>query len=151
MKIFLLTHLKELSRKTGTGKIAKSILNNSCNIILWKRKEPPSEIIDLDPNNTVLVYPGDEDECENIENITNFILLDGTWQESNKIYNKSPYLKNFKSIKLDSSIISEYALRRNQKGFGLCTIESIIEIYKLKEDQKVVLELKEAFYTFNKN
>lgn len=150
MNIILLTHEKELLRKNGTGQLVKNKISDSTEIIRWKRKEPSSLIEnDLNSKNTLLVYPGGDDEnCTDFKHIENFILLDGTWQEANKIYNKSPYLKRFKKFSFSCSYKSTYNLRKNQKLSGLCTIESVIELYKLKENYGIVTLLQNAYDSF---
>lgn len=153
MKIILLTHEKELLKKTGTGKIVKKELGNSCNIIPWKRKEP-SILLEkqLSRKNTVLVYPGGESEDSiDLTNIENFIIIDGTWQESKKIFNKSPYLKKYRRFSFSENYQSNYQLRKNQKKSGLCTIESVIELYKLKDLRSEPENLLNAFLAFQKS
>lgn len=150
MNIILLTHEKELLKKTGTGKLVKEVMNSSTQIITWKRKEPDTLLEkDLIPENTLLVYPGGEDESNiDLTNIENFIIIDGTWQEANKIYNRSPYLKRFSKLTFSSNYKSTYNLRKNQKKSGLCTIESVIELYRLKGHGDVVTLLEKTYDSF---
>lgn len=151
MFIYLLTHEKELLKKTGTGKIVNEVMEN-CSVIKWKRKEP-HQILEkeLNPNNTILVYPSDTEPgySGDLSEIENFILLDGTWQEAKKMYNRSPYLKRFKHYSFPSDIKSNYILRRNQKDFGLCTVESVIELCRLKGDIYMEDKLSCLFDNFN--
>lgn len=150
MNTILLTHERELSKKTGTGQVVKSVLKDSCVKVIWKRKEP-SPLLEnqLTPENTLLVYPGGESEdCINFDQYENFIILDGTWQEANKIYNRSPYLKKFKKLSFSDHYTSKYRLRRNQKSSGLCTIESVIAIYQLKNDKHYEEQLNNAYNLF---
>lgn len=153
MFVYLLTHEKELLRKSGTGVLVKTVLTDLCQIIPWKRVEPSpvlKEILDID--NTVLVYPGEDSTLCNelvLESIENFILLDGTWQESQKMFNRSPYLKRFKKVMFSENLKSKYILRRNQKSFGLCTIESVIELSKIKCETELTEKLCNKFKTFN--
>lgn len=153
MRIILLTHEREILRKNGTGKIVQNVTGDNCSIIEWKRKEPSILIKkELSEKNTLLVYPGDEESTiSDISGIENFILLDGTWQEARKIYNKSPYLKRFRSYKFSAENKSSYTLRRNQKETGLCTVESVIELYKLKGDYCTAEKLNNAFNVFQKS
>lgn len=123
-RVILLTHSKELDRKTGTGPIVKRVLGDLCEIILWKRREPYETILkDLD--SSVLLYPGgDSVELIRDESVSTIVILDGTWQEARKIYNKSSYIKDLRKVSINSKTNSIYNLRRNQKESGLCTAEA---------------------------
>ncbi|MCJ8269954.1 MAG: DTW domain-containing protein, partial [Psychrosphaera sp.] len=72
------------------------------------------------------------EQLTDINNIDHLIILDGTWQEARKIYNKSDYLKQAKWFSFEQSAASRYNLRRNQVAGGLCTAECAIEVLKLK-------------------
>ncbi|QEN03473.1 DTW domain-containing protein [Thiospirochaeta perfilievii] len=149
--IYLLTHKRELNKKTGTGPIVKEVFKELCRVIPWSRVEPDIELEKgLDPSNTVLVFPGEESiTTTELKSIENFIILDGTWQEAKKIYNRTPYLKRYNSYSFPNSIKSNYILRRNQKSFGLCTVESVIELCEIKNENFYKEKLVLAFKTFN--
>lgn len=150
MSIYLLTHQKEFKRPTNTGNIVISALKDIAFQILWERKNPHKEILEaIDSDNTVLLFNSTEGEVlENLSMIENFIILDGTWQEAKKIYNKSPYLKNMKTFTLNTGTKSIYNLRRNQIVGGLCTAECVIEILKIKGDLKNAQKLNTSFLEF---
>ena len=85
----------------------------------------------------------------NIEAYENIIIIDGTWQEAKKIFNQSPYLKAAPHFTLKTATNSLYKLRANQLEGGLCTVECIIEVLKLKGENKKAAELIEKFAQFN--
>ena len=162
INIFLLTHSREIAKATNTGRLVTQALsagnseNVSAKILLWSRTQPdPLLLSSIETAPTLLLYPSEAAllepsastnikteqpllinqpvTAENpLEEATNFIVLDGTWQQARKIYNKSPYLKNLQRLHLTSITQSRYSLRRNQKSSGLCTAESVIELLKLK-------------------
>lgn len=145
MRIILLTHEREFDRKTGTGILVQQHLD-FCDIIRWYRKEPDPVFGTLDQNKTLLIYPGkDSDTDTNIDDYENFILLDGTWQEARKIYNRSPYLRNFREYELKDTPESIYTLRRNQ--VGLCTVETVVELLKRKGKVELAESLFKNFTT----
>ena len=150
LRFYLLTHEREVGRETSSSIPVKKILEESCETIIWKRKESNSEIEStLSLGETVLVYPTDNGPpIEDIEPISNFILIEGTWQEAQKIYNGSPYLKRFPVLKLETGNRSIYKLRRNQRNNGLCTAETVIEILKFKAQLKLAENLFERFVSF---
>jgi DTW domain-containing protein YfiP len=84
-----------------------------------------------------------------IEKYENIIIIDATWQESKKIFNQSPYLKNAPQFTLKTENDSVYKLRANQPKGGLCTIECIIEVLKLKGQVKLATLLSLKFSQFN--
>lgn len=108
----------------------------------------------MSPENTVLVYPTNDQSDSpditphSITEIENFLIIDGTWQEANKIYNRSPYLKRFQKFSLPENLQSEYKLRKNQKSSGLSTVESAIKILILKAYNKESELLHERFTEF---
>ena len=154
MKIFLLTHERELHRGTNTGALAIDGSNQIVERVLWERVNPDKVLIRLIENNeAVLLYSkGESSETESlavIEEYENIIIIDGTWQESKKIFNQSAYLKNAPQFTLKTDNDSLYKLRANQPKGGLCTIECIIEVLKIKGQNKIAFELLAKFEKFN--
>lgn len=134
MKLFLLTHQKELHRKTNTGALALELLGHDVEVILWERPKPNKKLLDyIEQGKTALLYPHEKSEtlAETID-YEAYILIDSTWQEAQKIYNQSPYLHDIPCINIQRDKKSVYSLRRNQKESGLCTAEIIIEVLKNK-------------------
>ncbi|WP_159820531.1 tRNA-uridine aminocarboxypropyltransferase [Colwellia sp. 20A7] len=163
MKIFLLTHERELRRATNTGAIAIQNAHNIVERILWERLSPNDMLTQLINNNeAILLYSKQAISLSeppstvylsaipiNIEDYENIIIIDATWQESKKIFNQSPYLKKAPQFTLKTTHDSLYKLRANQPKGGLCTIECIIEVLKLKEKYKLAAELSLKFNLFN--
>lgn len=151
MKIWLLTHTEELKKSSGTGKLVKNVLGNDCKIIEWSRISPEQTILDLSPVNTLLIYPCEEEQ--NTLSITpqevpdNIIIIDGTWQQAKKIYNRSPYLKKFPHYEI-KGVKSVYSKRRNQKNTGLCTAEVAIHILAAHQRPEAA-QLSKQFFEFN--
>lgn len=171
MKIFLLTHERELNRGTNTGVIALMHSNHIVERVLWNRVNSDQDLLTLialiENNQALLLYsqqkPDDEElgaeESESlpieqsaslIKAFENIIIIDATWQESKKIFNQSVYLKNAQHFTLKTTNDSVYKLRANQPKGGLCTIECIIEILKIKGHQKLASELSLKFEQFNR-
>lgn len=150
MKIFLLTHERELHRATNTGSLAINDAKGIVERILWERVNPNKELTKLIENNqALLLYSKGESSTAIVEEYDNIIIIDGTWQESQKIFNHSPYLKNAPQFTLQTSNDSSYKLRANQPKGGLCTIECIIEVLKIKGENELAVELATKFEQFN--
>lgn len=150
MKIILLTHSREIDRNTNTGNIAIAHANSIVKRIIWERKKPDTNTLKLLAcPQSVLLYPTEHSTSINIQSIENFVLIDSTWQEAQKIYNQSPYLQSANKCQLSLPKNSTYKLRRNQPQGGLCTIECIIEILQLKGEVLLAKRLQEQFALFN--
>jgi len=52
-----------------------------------------------------------------------FVLLDGTWSEARKMFNKSRYLDGFPVLSLHPDRVSNYRLRRSARDDHFCTAE----------------------------
>jgi|TARA_B110000902_G_scaffold61535_1_gene72666 DTW domain-containing protein YfiP len=150
MKIFLLTHERELNRVTNTGSLAIDDSNEMVERILWDRVNPNKGLTKLIENNqALLLYSKGESSSAIIQEYENIIIIDATWQESQKIFNQSAYLKSAPQFTLNTPNDSLYKLRANQPKGGLCTIECIIEVLRTKGENKIASELALKFEQFN--
>lgn len=156
MHFILLTHSRELTKKSATGPLIKQILPNQCDIIEWSRTSADDRLtLTLNKERTLLIYPEAKMDSQKVQDTTNlsqfdtFIILDGTWQEARKIYNRSPYLHALKHYALNVDSPSRYKLRRNQKSIGLCTAEVAIELLIQKQYSSDAKALDIAFTNFN--
>ena len=149
MQLILLTHSREVSKKTNTGQLVQQLIP-SAQTIIWQRAQPDKNLLQLIASgNTALVYPAQEiTETASVADFDNFILIDSTWQEARKIYNRSPYLQHLPKIQLFSKETSKYNLRRNQVEGGLCTVECVIEILQEKSSYDLANELSVLFSEF---
>lgn len=152
-KIILLTHERELLKITNTGKLALELLPDYVERITWSRVEPYKPLVDLLQNRrAALLYPGDKNHVlsESADTFEYFVVLDATWQQAQKMYNQSPYLKQSVKVSIDTKQASIYQLRRNQRQGGLCTVECISEILKAKGLINEYQALEKKFELFNK-
>ena len=83
-----------------------------------------------------------------ISSIKHFVLIDSTWQQARKIFNRSPYLQQLPTLELSSAVKSNYHLRRNQMKGGLCTVECVIELLRMGNHEALVTQLEQAFNSF---
>lgn len=150
MKIYLLTHKREIKRLTNTGNIAVKHAGEIIERILWERVRPDDHLVNLlENNNALLLYPAANEDNVNINDFDNLVIIDGTWQEAQKMYNQSPYLKVAPKTALSVSHQSIFQLRRNQREGGLCTIECVIELLRLKGRHQLADQLTIQFNLFN--
>ena len=150
MKIFLLTHERELHRVTNTGALAIDDSNEIVERIVWDRVNPNKGLMELIKNNeALLLYSKGESSSAIIQAYENIVIIDSTWQESQKIFNQSSYLKTAPQFTLNTPNDSLYKLRGNQPKGGLCTIECIIEVLRIKGENKIASVLALKFEQFN--
>ena len=152
MNIYLLTHQKETYRKTNTGQLVLEAFKEKATKILWERKKPDTELLKLiEEGNTALMYPtSDSKTLSESRTVKNYIVIDSTWQEAQKVYNHSPYLQSLPKVKVVPTQKSLYHLRRNQLKEGLCTVELVMEVCKHYEDTDMLKKLEENFTIFLK-
>lgn len=161
MHFTLLTHTRELEKNTGTGKLVKVVLQETCDIIEWSRTaQDPALKHSLSSMKTLLIYPtelakhhdqaaGELDMIWPNNTFQHCLILDGTWQEAKKMYNRSPYLHVLPHYSLHVDYTSQYQLRRNQKNIGLCTAEVVLELLKRQKEHVLFDLLTKAFSEFN--
>lgn len=132
MKITLLTHSKEIGKRSNTGRLVLEVLGEAAEQIRWDRLEPPEGLVrEIEAGGVALVYPGLQDEARpDLSGIRRCILIDSTWHEARKIHQRSPYLQQARRISLQPAVPSRYNLRKNQKEAGLCTAECVIQLLR---------------------
>jgi DTW domain-containing protein YfiP len=154
MKIILLTHERELTKRSNTGRLVMDILGEDAELIIWKRKEPDERLVKLLAlKQAALLFPKLDSESEVLSlkqiNFDYLVILDATWQEARKMFNRSSYLKQAQRVSLTASKPSEFKLRRNQIVGGLSTVECVIELLRLDKNMQPVTLLEEAFQKLN--
>lgn len=150
MNITLLTHFKELDKRSNTGRLVVDVLGKAAEQIRWDRMNPPARLVEeIEAGGVALIYPGAEHEDDDdFSGISRCILIDGTWHEARKIHQRSPYLQTLRRIGLKTDEKSVYNLRKNQKDFGLCTAECVIRVLRLSGNIAVAELLQERFLAF---
>jgi DTW domain-containing protein YfiP len=150
MKITLLTHYNEFEKRSNTGRVVLEVLGHAAEQIRWERMQPPAQLVEaIERGGVALIYPGAADEAEGcLDDISHVILIDGTWHEARKIYQRSPYLQKLRRVSLKPTGKSRYNLRKNQKDACLCTAECVIEVLRHKGDHVVAALLEEQFLSF---
>ncbi len=147
MKITLLTHFKEIPKKSNTGRMVLEVLGDAAEQVRWDRLTPPAGLIqEIEAGGGALVYPGATGEqLDDLTGISQFILIDSTWHEARKIHQRSPYLQKVRRVSLKPSGTSRYNLRKNQRESGLCTAECVIEILRSTGHDAVAEQLEQLF------
>lgn len=142
-------------------------------IVVWQRKQPDLNLVELiDQKKVAMLFPSLPSESNEIvtnldaevsctrdlnncgqktelKDFDRFIIVDATWQEARKIYNRSAYLQRAIKISLVIDQPSVYCKRRNQIEGGLSTAECAIAVLKQKDELALAAELQQSFNDFN--
>jgi DTW domain-containing protein YfiP len=131
-KIILCCHSKEWQRNDNTGQWA-ILSSEDIQRYRWHRKpeliKPALDLAafslaDYPQAGHFLLFPAEDSQpiSQLTQKITHLWIIDGTWQEAQKMLNQSPWLKSLPKISITSAT-SQFVLRRNQQG--LSTMEAI--------------------------
>jgi len=123
------SHAKEWQKMDNTAHWA-FLSSPEIERIKWHRK---TELIDsklalsnlTKSRGQYLLFPSDDaiDIQQPELNIERLWVVDGTWQEAQKMLRQSPWLNSLPKVKITSHCDSQFVLRRNQRG--LSTLEAI--------------------------
>lgn len=172
MKIVLLTHERELSRPTNTGRLALANFPEHCKQVTWSRVNPDSALKQsCETGQALLMFPAKDETNNDTEEVVTatkptwtsysgleqieaaeqkqIIILDATWQEARKMMRQSPYLQQADRLALSSAGDSSYQLRRNQLEGGLCTIECVQLLFRQAGMLKQAEQLEVAYTLLN--
>lgn len=159
-EIWILSSAKEVIRPTNTARLIKLVNKASTKIFIWERTVEPKELIELIEGGefeVYLLFPADEENkhrekaFKRSDKKPAFIIIDGTWQEARKIFNRSQYLKELPLLTLNLDNESEFKLRRGIPDGGICTIEAAMKVLELNEEYSSAKALEETFELFQRS
>jgi len=125
----LLYHPKEYTKRSNTGRLLK--ISTNIETTSWHRLK--SSELEKQFKHYALFYPGEDTSTANNTHATTeqdhneiqgYLILDATWQESQKMMRQSPWLARLPRVSIKAPQ-SGYRLRRNQSQQGLSTLESV--------------------------
>lgn len=144
-QIGLLYSADELNKGTNTGMLAQRLWSAHVSECLYKRDEAwlleaYLQRFHESGYEIRLMFPdgdngfdtmAEENECNGMDIDLDgttvkylYLIIDATWQEANQMVNRSEPLKALKRYSLSVAYNSVFALRRNQRESGLCTVET---------------------------
>ena len=145
-------HYREYCGTTNTARLAKLVLPD-CSILIRGR---PEQLLDgekiLDPKfQPLLLYPTEDSLELNAELLARFdrpinlLVPDGSWRQASKVPKRELFLKDVPRVKVSSSVLSTYRLRREPKPEGLATFEAISRALGVIEGAAVKESLDRLF------
>jgi DTW domain-containing protein YfiP len=137
-EFMLLMHRDEVFKPTNSGRLIADVFPQRTHVFCWSRLEPTPELLTLlaEPNRRcVIVFPADANEgaanpreliheLPNDGKITTFILLDGTWKQSGRMFHLSRWLDAIPCVVLPEALMRGYAVRKSHQEHYLSTAEA---------------------------
>lgn len=159
----LLMHRDEVFKPTNTGRLVADVLPNQTHVFCWSRTEPAQELIELLADysrHLVIVFPCDANEdgatrreliaeLPDDEKTITFILLDGTWKQSGRMFHLSRWLEGISCVVLPETLVRGYAVRKSHQEHYLSTAEAAGLCLEMAKEFHVANALQDYFHLFN--
>ncbi|WP_331344398.1 tRNA-uridine aminocarboxypropyltransferase [Cellvibrio sp. UBA7661] len=134
----LVMHRDEVFKPTNSGRLIADVFPHRTHVFCWSRTEPVRELLVLlaDPRRyCVIVFPADANEgaakprdliyeLPSDDRVITFILLDGTWKQSGRMFHLSRWLEGIPCIVLPEALMRSYAVRKSHQEHYLSTAEA---------------------------
>lgn len=162
-EFILLMHRDEVFKPTNTGRLIADVLPEQTHVFCWSRTEPAPELLNLlrDPARCCLiVFPLDLDgEAANKHDavmalpddgrLLTFILLDGTWKQSGRMFHLSRWLDQVACVVLPEVLVRGYAVRKSHQEHYVSTAEAACLCLQMANEQFAADTLFDYFQLFN--
>jgi DTW domain-containing protein YfiP len=159
----LLMHRDEVFKPTNTGRLIADVLPMQTHVFCWSRTEPAEELLALlgdKKRRCVLVFPAEVAgtastpreviyELPEDDKLTTFILLDGTWKQSGRMFHLSRWLDSVPCVQLSEALVRGYAVRKSHQEHYLSTAEAAGLCLQMAREQRVADALFDYFQLFN--
>jgi DTW domain-containing protein len=136
----------EALKPSNTGWLVADVVADT-HAFAWARTELDAALAALlqaPPWQPLVVFPGEYAVPERVVHAVPpprfpgqrplFILLDGTWGEARKMFNRSPYLNHLPVLSLQPEELSRYRLRRSTRVDHFCTSEVAAQCLRLADE-----------------
>jgi len=135
---WILIHPDEGIKPTNTARLIGATIPHT-RFFPWHRTAPPTTLMALLRDRRFLPYllcpDGDPSLFARLrerpwqpDRIPAFVLLDGTWTQTRKMFSRSPYLHGLPRMAIAPHLPSAYLLRRQRCATHLCTVEVAIAL-----------------------
>lgn len=159
----LIMHRNEVFKPTNTGRLIADVLPEQTHVFCWSRIEPPEGLLSLlgdSRRRCVLVFPAETaktpsnpreifSELPEDGKLTTFILLDGTWKQSGRMFHLSRWLDDVPCVQLPETVVRGYAVRKSHQDNYLSTAEAGGLCLQMAQESKVANALLDYFELFN--
>lgn len=160
----LVMHKNETFKPTNTGRLIADVFPAGTHAFRWTRVDPDEELVALlnDPRRQcLLVFPVDTSDekakpralCIDVspDKIPTFILLDGTWKQSGRMFHLSRWLDQVPCIVLPAAGERGYAVRKSHQDNYVSTAEAAALCLQLADEPENSETLLDYFQLFNEH
>lgn len=138
----VLMHRNEIFKPTNSGRLIADLLPRNTHVHIWSRTQPEAELLALlsDPaRECLIVFPADAPDTQvgtsqRVRNVVSelapstkiltFILLDGTWKQSGRMFHLSRWMETVPCLALPETVLRGYAVRKSHQLHYLSTLEA---------------------------
>jgi DTW domain-containing protein len=168
-EFILIMHRFEVFKPTNTGRLIADVLPNNTHVFSWSRTEPAPELLKLlnDKNRQCfIVFPASTEteskkpraifsEIPESKLTPTFILLDGTWKQSGRMFHLSCWLEGVACISFSEAILGDYmrgyAMRKSHQDNFLSTAEAAALCLRMASEVGNSETLLNYFQLFNEH
>lgn len=164
-EFLLLMHRDEVFKPTNTGRLIADVLPEKTHVFCWSRTEPAPALLDVlhDPaRRCMIVFPAEAADSASKprelitqlppdDKINCFILLDGTWKQSGRMFHLSRWLDGFPCVVLPESSAGNYAVRQAHQDHYLSTAEAAALCLTMANEAGNAAFLQDYFQLFNEH
>lgn len=161
----LLMHRDEVFKPTNTGRLLADVLPRQTHVYCWSRTDADAELLALlaDPQRLCLVvFPVEAAEVAanrrqlvtalpDDSRIPTFILLDGTWKQSGRMFHLSRWLDGVPCVQLPEVDAATYAVRKSHQDHYVSTAEAAALCLRLARESAAAQGLMDYFQVFNQH
>lgn len=157
----VLMHRNEVFKPTNTGRLIADVLPQQTYVYAWHRTEPEPELLELLSDTSrqcFIVFPADavservvHKELPASEKISTFILLDGTWKQSGRMFHLSRWLDEVPVVSLPETLVRSYAVRKSHQETYLSTVEAAGLCLQMAGELEESCTLLDYFALFNQH
>ncbi|RJG47903.1 tRNA-uridine aminocarboxypropyltransferase [Motilimonas pumila] len=143
----LLSHPKEVHRRSNTGQVIEALWPEHCQRYIWSRQR---NVLPKALNTSMaLLMPGDQASSsqDEVKGFQHFLIIDSTWQEAKKIYRQSPCLHILPKVSVCAKP-STFILRANQIEGGLSTAEVAVNLLSQQGYHQQAEQLECNYHAF---
>ncbi len=162
-EFILLMHRDEVLKPTNTGRLIADVLPAHTHVFCWSRTDPDHGLLALlsDPvRRCMIVFPDEASGATAkareliskfpLDNrINTFILLDGTWKQSGRMFHLSRWLDGIPCVVLPDSDGRGYTVRKSHQDNYLSTAEAAVLCLQLADEKVAADALLDYFQLFN--
>jgi DTW domain-containing protein YfiP len=164
-EFILLMHRDEVFKPTNTGRLIADVLPTNTQVFCWSRTDPAQDLLALlrDPERRhMIVFPADAAEGASRprelltelpadNRINSFILLDGTWKQSGRMFHLSRWLDDIACVVLPDALVRGYAVRKSHQDHYLSTAEAASLCLLMVDERQNAELLQDYFQLFNQH